>query len=362
MNLKSVYDSFITNGSFVSGIPFGNGHIHDTFYIKSTGSDINEFLLQRINLNVFKDVSHLQSNIGRVTNHIRHKLSLEGATDIARKTLTPVPASDGRLWHVDSNGDNWRMFLFIPGHQSFDIVDSADRAYQGGRAIGKFQAQLADLPGPPLHETIPFFHDIDKRLQAFHKTIKRDPLNRAVIAHSEIEFVKAREEEMKIIIKLGSEGRIPVRITHNDTKFNNILFDSDGKALCVIDLDTVMPGYVHYDFGDAIRTAASTASEDEKDMNKVNLDLVLFEAYARGYLDELRETLNDTEKEYLAFAPRLLTFTIALRFLTDYIDGDNYFKIHYEHQNLQRARTQFRLVESNEKQYDEMRSIISALS
>jgi thiamine kinase-like enzyme len=218
------------------------------------------------------------------------------------------------------------------------------------------------MEGGPLFETIPWFHDIGKRLESFNKKIAEDPANRVKNVSKEIDLVLRRSEEMKIILKLGSEGKIPLRITHNDTKFNNILLDVNDKALCIIDLDTVMPGYIHYDFGDAIRTSSNIAAEDEKDLTKVKMDITLFEAYARGYLKETRDTLNNVEKEHLAFAPRLITYTIAVRFLTDYIDGDNYFKIHHEHHNLQRAKAQLRLVESMEEQYKSMKKIIRTLA
>jgi thiamine kinase-like enzyme len=218
------------------------------------------------------------------------------------------------------------------------------------------------MPGGPLFETIPWFHNIEKRLQTFNEKIKENPIGRVETVLKEIEQILNRAEEMKIILKLGKEGKIPLRITHNDTKFNNILLDENDKALCVIDLDTVMPGYIHYDFGDAIRTAANVASEDEDDLSRVRMDINMFKAYAEGYLSETVETLNEVEKEYLAFAPRLITYTIAVRFLTDFIDGDNYFKIHHEFHNLQRARAQLRLVMSMEEQYEDMKRIISNLT
>jgi Ser/Thr protein kinase RdoA (MazF antagonist) len=253
------------------------------------------------------------------------------------------------------------MYIFISNHHSYNFVDSPDKAFEGGKAIGRFQAMLADMPAPPLFETIPQFHNIEKRLETFKKVINADPLGRVSNIGDEISSVLRRADEMKIILRLGREGKIPLRITHNDTKFNNILLDRNDKALCVIDLDTVMPGYIHYDFGDAIRTAANTASEDEKELSKVRMDIELFEAYAGGYLSETCNTLNDTEKEYLAFAPGLITYTIATRFLTDYIDGDNYFKVNHEHHNLQRAQAQLKLVESMEDQYREMKEIIEGL-
>ena len=218
------------------------------------------------------------------------------------------------------------------------------------------------MPGEQLYETIPWFHDIEKRLQTFKLKITENPAGRAGSVKNEIEQFLQRAEEMKVILKLGREGKIPIRITHNDTKFNNILLDENDKALCVIDLDTVMPGYVHYDFGDAIRTVTNTAAEDEKDLSKIEMDINLFRAYAEGFLSETGSTLNNVEKEYLAFAPRLITYTIALRFLTDYLDGDNYFKIHHEHHNLQRARAQLRLVMRMEEHYGEMQKIIRKLT
>jgi Ser/Thr protein kinase RdoA (MazF antagonist) len=242
------------------------------------------------------------------------------------------------------------------------VVDSPDKAFEGGKAIGRFQAMLSDMPGGPLFETIPWFHNIEKRLETFNNKIKENPAGRVGSVVKEIDQILNRAEEMKILLRLGREGKIPLRITHNDTKFNNILLDENDKALCVIDLDTVMPGYIHYDFGDAIRTAANTASEDEDDLSKIKMDINLFKAYAEGYLSETVETLNDVEKEFLAFAPGLITYTIAVRFLTDFIDGDNYFKIHHELHNLQRARAQLKLVMSMEEQYEDMRRIIRNLT
>jgi len=254
------------------------------------------------------------------------------------------------------------MYIFISNHRSYNLVDSPDKAFEGGKAIGRFQAMLSDMPGGPLFETIPSFHDIEKRLQTFNLKINEDPVGRAGSVGREIDDVLQRAEEMKTILKFGKEGKIPLRITHNDTKFNNILLDENDNALCVIDLDTVMPGYVHYDFGDSIRTVANTATEDEKDLSKVRLDINLFKAYAEGYLSETGDTINDVEKEYLSFAPKLITYTIGVRFLTDFIDGDHYFKIHHELHNIQRARAQLQLVKSMEEHYGEMQQIINKLT
>ncbi|MBP1666437.1 MAG: aminoglycoside phosphotransferase family protein [Bacteroidetes bacterium] len=360
-DLKDIFDLFAADGTYLIGEPYGSGHIHDTFRVETAEKEKDNYILQKLNDKIFKNIPQLQHNIERVTIHLRKKLSTIPGSDIKRECLYLVPAKSGNSWITDKSGSFWRMYIFISDHRSYNIVDTPGKAFEGGKAIGRFQAMLADLPGEPLFETIPFFHDIEKRLETFTRKLEEDPVGRTAKVAAESDFVFKRSEEMKIILKLGREGKIPVRITHNDTKFNNILLDENDKALCVIDLDTVMPGYVHYDFGDAIRTAANIAAEDEKELSRVKMDISLFEAYASGYLSETKETLNSVEKDYLAFAPRLITFTIALRFLTDYIDGDHYFKIHHEYHNLQRARAQFRLVESMEEQYAEMRKIIASL-
>ena len=360
-NLKEIFDYFSAEGSFSDAGPCGNGHIHDTFLVRTSEEEKDDYILQRLNNKVFKNIPELQDNIERVTKHLHHKLLSIPGSDVKRECLNLVDAKNGKSWIVDADGNFWRMFISISNHRSYDIVDSPDKAFEGGKAVGRFQALLDDLPGGPLYETIPNFHNVIKRLETFNNSVKRDPVNRVAMVRDEINFVLRRAREMEVILKLGQERKIPLRITHNDTKFNNILLDENNKALCIIDLDTVMPGYIHYDFGDAIRTAANLAAEDEKELEKVKMDLKLFEAYANGYLSEIRGTLNETEKDYLAFAPRLITYIMALRFLTDYIDGDVYYKIHHEGHNLQRARAQFRLLESMEEQYPAMQKIIDKL-
>lgn len=361
-DIKAIFDLFKADGTFLEGEPYGSGHIHDTFRIETAEKDKDNYILQRLNHRIFKNIPHLQDNIERVTLHLRKKLQSVPGANINRECLTLIPARDYKTWIVDKDGSFWRMYIFISDHHSYNIVDSPDKAFEGGKAVGRFQAMLTDMEGRPLYETIPWFHNIEKRLDAFYEKVRTDPVKRAGSVRDEINFVLKRSEEMKVIIKLGSEGKIPLRITHNDTKFNNILLDENDKALCVIDLDTVMPGYVHYDFGDAIRTAANTAEEDEKDLSKVKMDIDLFRAYAEGYLGETRNTLNDIEKGYLAFAPLLITYTMTIRFLTDYIDGDNYFKIHHEHHNFERGRGQLQLLKSMEEQYKDMQNIIKQLS
>jgi len=361
-NLKEIFERFTAEGTFLSGVTFGSGHIHDTFKIETAEKEKDDYILQRLNNKIFKNIPELQNNIERVTVHLRNKLNEIPGSDVKRECLNLVISRDGKSWITDKDGNYWRMFIFIPNHRSYDLVDSPDKAFQGGRAIGRFQAMLSDMPGGPLFETIPKFHDIESRLNALNTKIAANPVGRVKNVSKELDQILTRAEEMKTILKLGREGKIPLRITHNDTKFNNILLDQNDKALCVIDLDTVMPGYVHYDFGDAIRTATNTATEDETDLSKVKMNINLFKAYSEGYLSEAGKTLNNVEKEYLAFAPKLITYIMAVRFLTDFIDGDNYYKIHHELHNLQRAKAQLKLVMSMEEQYVEMRKIIRELA
>ena len=361
-NLEEIFNYFTADGTFLNGEPYGSGHIHDTFRVETREQDKDNYILQRLNSNIFKNIPELQHNIERVTVYLSNKLKAIPGSDIKRECLTLIPSREGKSWIVDKSGNYWRMYIFISNHHSYNIVDSTDKAFEGGKAIGRFQAMLSDMPGPPLFETIPSFHDIGKRLLTLSDKIKENPVGRVDSVKEEIEMVFQRADEMKTILRLGKEGKIPLRITHNDTKFNNILLDEHDKALCVIDLDTVMPGYVHYDFGDSIRTVTNTSAEDENDLSKVMMNINLFEAYAEGYLSETGKTLNGVEKDYLAFAPKLITYTIAVRFLTDYIDGDKYFKIHHELHNIQRARAQLKLVRSMEEQYKDMQKIIRKLT
>jgi hypothetical protein len=361
-SLKEIFEYFDADGTFLDGETYGSGHIHDTFRIETAEPEKDDYILQRLNNKIFKNIPELQHNIERVTVHLRKKLESIPGSDIKRECLRLIPSHEGKTWIIDNEANFWRMYIFISNHHSYNLVDSPDKAFEGGKAIGRFQAMLSDMKGEPLFETIPWFHNIEKRLQTFSDKIKENPAGRVNTVTKEIEEVLKRADNMKTILRLGKEGKIPLRITHNDTKFNNILLDENDKALCVIDLDTVMPGYVHYDFGDAIRTAANTASEDENDLSKVRMDINLFKAYSEGYLSETVKTLNEVEKEYLAFAPGLITYTIAVRFLTDFIDGDHYFKIHHEFHNLQRARAQLKLVSSMEEQYEDMKRIIRNLT
>jgi hypothetical protein len=358
--LRDVYSGFRAEGSFLKGIPFGSGHIHDTFLAETDGPD--NYIMQRLNRNVFRNIPEMQENIERVTLHIRNKLKMKEGADVKRECLRFLEAEDGRTWIKDSSGEFWRISIFITRHRSYDTIDSPLKAFEGGRAIGRFQSMLADFKGRPLHDTIPYFHNTTRRLETLYEKISQDPAGRAGSVKDEIGFVSERAEKMQVLLRLGKEGRIPVRITHNDTKFNNILLDENDRALCLIDLDTVMPGYVHYDFGDAMRTGSCRASEDEEDLSAVEMDMSLFSAFAEGYLGEMRTILNAAETEYLPFSPLVITFTQAVRFLSDYIDGDKYYKIHYPEQNLRRTRTQVKLIKSMERNYPAMQGVVKKLT
>ncbi len=360
--IESIVEKFSICGTYGEGKPFGNGHINETFLIKTKEADCDDYILQKVNHYVFRNVEGLMRNMQRVTDHIRNKLKEDPQADIKRNVITIIPAKDDTLFYKDKQGEYWRILLFIDGGHSYDIVDSPQKAYMGGRAFGNFQKMLSDFPPPPLVETIPNFHNIEMRLQTFFQVVKDDPKGRVKEVKDEIADVEKRKEEMKTLYNLGKEGKIPMRITHNDTKFNNILFDNDDNVLCILDLDTVMPGYIHFDFGDAIRSGANTGAEDDKDLSRVSMNIDLFKAYSRGFLEETHDFLNDYEIDNLAFSAKLFAFSQALRFLTDYIAGDVYYKIHYPHHNLQRTKAQFALLFSMEKQYDEMRAIIDKIS
>ena len=357
-DLKNIVSNFRITGTYTNGAPYGSGHINDTFKIDTKEADQFNYILQRVNHPVFKDVPGLMENVLRVTQHIRKKLESVPGANPDREVLTVIPTLNGASYHVDQEGNFWRMYIFIWDNNSYDMVDSPEKAFEGGRMFGKFQSMLADLPGKPLNDTIPNFHNITWRLDMFTEVLGKNPMKRAGLIREEIEFVQSRAEEMKTILHLGEAGKIPLRITHNDTKFNNVLLTKEDKGLCVIDLDTVMPGYVHYDFGDSIRTSTNTGNEDDKDLSAIEMNIDLFEGYAKGFLQETKETLNKVEIDHLAFAGKLFPYIIGLRFITDYVDGDNYFKIHHEHHNLQRAKAQFKLLTSMERQYANMQEIV----
>jgi len=357
-DLNAVIAQFDFDGDFQSALPFGNGHIHDTFLVTFKSGHIRTCILQRINNHVFRYIPEMMRNIEIVTSHITSKLLDLCRNDIARKCLALIKTIQQQNYYKDSDNQYWRCFHYITDSHSFDSVDSTEVAFAAGTGYGQFHALIADLDQAELYETIPDFHNINSRLKLFSAAVNRDPVGRTAEVDTEIRLVEKYAEEMRLILELGDAGQIPKRVTHNDTKINNVLFDSSNKVLCVIDLDTVMPGYMHYDFGDAIRTATNTAEEDEADLQKVSMDVDLYEAFCKGFLQETGAMLTPVEIETMAFSPKLLAYIMGLRFLTDYIDGDDYYKIKFEKHNLQRARAQFKLLESMYEQSEAMERII----
>jgi len=361
-DFSRLFAVFAAGGTLDSAEHFGSGHIHETFRVRTREKGSPGYILQRVNDRVFPDVARLMENIACVTGHIRGKLEALPGADPDREVLTVVPTRDGRLFQREADGSCWRCFLFI-GHQPpGDRPTDGRQAFEAGRLFGRFITQLSDLPAALLHETIPGFHDIAFRLGEFDESLRADPLKRRPEAAAEIAFVRERAVEMKRVHVAGAEGRIRLRITHNDAKFNNVLFDPHGRALCLIDLDTVMPGYIQYDFGDAVRSAANTGREDDPDCGRVGVDLDVFRELARGFLASLSGSLDAEEIRHLAFAAKLFAYMIGLRFLSDYLAGDKYFKTERPGHNLQRARAQFRLLQDMERRFGEMEDIISALA
>lgn len=359
-DLKSIAGAFALRGPFVSGEPYGSGHINDTYkVIVDMGGAPAAYILQRINRNVFPNVPKLMENIVRVTTHLHDKIVAAGG-NFSRETLTVIPTLDGGTWFQDAEGGCWRAYLFINGAQTYDAVTKPEQAYQAASAFGTFQRELADLPGGPLFESIPRFHDTPARFETFLKSLDADKLNRAASAKREIDFALARKDAISAVVNGLADGSIPSRVTHNDTKINNVMLDdATGKGVCVIDLDTVMPGSVLYDFGDEVRTTTATAAEDERDLTKVNFRLDLFKALVCGYLSTADDMLVPAEKNLLAASGALITFEIGLRFLTDYLDGDIYFKVHRDGHNLDRCRTQFCMAQQMDEQLDEMNRIVA---
>jgi aminoglycoside phosphotransferase (APT) family kinase protein len=338
--------------------PYGNGHINDTYVVSCQGAGASaRYILQHINRHVFRDPAAVMQNIERVTAHLAAQTA--GQPDGARRALQLVPAQDGSNWHVDAEGETWRAYRFIENACSYETAASAEQAFQAARAFGRFQQQVASLPPPRLHETIPHFHDTPRRFAALEQAVAADIAGRAALAKPEIEFARSRQSIANVLLGAG----LPDRITHNDTKFNNVLLDgTTGEAVCVIDLDTVMPGLALYDFGDMVRTTTSPAQEDEQDLSKVTMQFPLFEALVRGYLESAGGFLTPAEKRHLAFSGKLITFEVGIRFLTDYLAGDTYFKVHREGHNLDRCRTQFKLVESIERQEDRMNRMVESIA
>ena len=347
---------FCTEGTVMSIDPLGKGHINDSFVVKTKEAEKPDYLLQRINHHIFKDVELLQNNILNITNHIRKKLIDKGVSGIERKVLTIITSKDGKLYYFD--GENyWRVYRYISGGKSYDTI-TPPLAFEAGKAFGEFQGYLADIP-EKIEETIPCFHNMEFRLEQFRDAVRQDAAGRVADQHSLIEAIESRAENMCKVERMGREGILPKRINHCDTKVNNILFDDKGQTLCVVDLDTVMPGYVLSDFGDFIRTGANTGAEDDPDLENVGIDIDIYAAYTRGYLETARAFLLPVEIENLPFGANLLTYMQSVRFFTDYLNGDTYYKIHFSEHNLQRTKAQLKLLQDLEDKHDQLKSFFT---
>ncbi|WP_346352743.1 aminoglycoside phosphotransferase family protein [Faecalibacterium taiwanense] len=336
---------------------YGEGHINDTFVVWREDHS-KRFILQRINTDTFTNPVGLMENVCGVTRHLRAKILAEGG-DPARETLNVIPTLSGSTCYLDADGGAWRAYDFVEDTICLQQVGSEADFRTVAETLGKFQNQLADYPASTLHETIARFHDTPNRYANFEKALAADALGRAKNIAPEIEFIHAREKDCHVLLDQLAAGEIPLRVTHNDTKINNVLIDAaTGKGICVIDLDTVMPGLSAYDFGDSIRTGANDCAEDEPDQSKVHFDLHLYEVFAKGYLSTAGASMSMAEKKSLAWGARLMTLECGIRFLTDYLEGDHYFHIARPDRNLDRARTQFTLVRQMEEVFDQMLEIV----
>ena len=340
--------------------PFGAGHINETYAVHMPGQEGDElsYVLQRVNSNVFKDPAGVMDNIFGVTEYLRNVIRREGG-DPDRETLSYIKTKSGCNYFEDSEGEPWRCYNFIPDSVCYQLVEEPEQFYQSGSSFGHFLKQLCDYPASKLNETIPDFHNTVKRFGAFQVALKRDLKNRAASCRPEIDFALAREKDCGVLVEQQDAGILPLRVTHNDTKLNNILFDEKtGKGLCIIDLDMIMPGLAANDFGDSIRFGAATAEEDEPNLDLMHFDISLYELYVKGYLEETKDVLTEAEIKSLPWGARLMTLECGIRFLTDYLQGDTYFKTDYPEHNLVRARTQFRLVDEMEQQFDRMQELV----
>ena len=357
---KNITEQFAVEGEVISAVPYGSGHINTTRLVitKDACGDEHKYILQKINNNVFKSPEKLMENYVAVTKYLHDVIEKNGG-DPMRETINVVKTLGGENFYLSAEGEYWRMLIFVDDSLSFDKVEDPGQFYDSAVAFGNFQYLLRDYPAHTLHETIVNFHNTPDRLRLFEEALKADVCGRAKDVGAEIDFVLSRREFASTLERARSEGRLPLRVTHNDTKLNNILFDeATGAALCIVDLDTIMPGYSVNDFGDSIRFGATTALEDEKDLSKVNFDISLYEQYVKGFIEGTKGGLTDCEMELLPIGAIMMTYECGTRFLTDYLAGDTYFRISRPEHNLDRARNQFKLVSDMEACLDEIKAIV----
>lgn len=358
---KAAFCSFKTGVSEHEALtiePYGSGHINSTFLITVGG--VPMYILQKINTNVFRDPDGLMENIVGVTSHISEKLAAAGENSL-RGTLTVVPTNDGKSFLRDDSGDYYRLFIFIDAI-SHDTIEEPEQFYRTAKTYGKFQKMLSDFPAEKLHEVIPNFHNTPDRFAKLEKAIAENKAGRLDSVRADVEFALSYKDRVSYITDGLADGKIPCRVTHNDTKVNNFLFDKDtDECICAIDLDTVMPGAVLYDYGDALRLGCSSAAEDEKDLSKVFFCEAPFERFTRGFLEELLPVLTEREIELLPYSAMLMTYEVGIRFLTDYLEGDTYFKTAYPEHNIVRARNQFKLVHDIDAKLDALNARVAEM-
>lgn len=358
-DLTKIATQFQLEGKVKEVKQLGEGFINDTFIITTEGDSPN-YILQRKNKKIFSPIPAMMENIQKVCLHIKAKVEKKGG-DPMREAMTIIPANDGKLYFLDEEEEYWAVSLFIDDTIAYEAAETPELAYSGGKGIGKFQAQVSDLK-EPLADILPGFHNIRFRFEQWDDVLKRDPVGRKAKVSKEIDWIESRRKEMLDFWKLVEDGIIPTRVTHNDTKINNILFDKNGDVLCVIDLDTVLNSTVLNDFGDAMRSYTNTGKEDDENLDDVSMDIAIFRAFTKGYLEEASSFLTKKELEYLAFSAKYITFEQVLRFLMDYIDGDNYYKIKSKEHNLIRTRAQYKLLKSMENQFTAMNSAVQELT
>lgn len=360
-SIQAVVASFDFQGKVIRYHSFGNGHINDTFIIECENEkkEIIRYIMQRINTGIFKEPYHLMENIKNVTGFLKEKIIREGGNP-DRETLNLILTKKGETYCKDESGGFWRAYLFIENAVCYETVKTPDDFYQSALAFGHFQRMLSDYPAQTLYETIKDFHNTPVRLQNLKKAVEEDVCKRASSVQKEISFACAREKDTGILTGMLQRGELPLRVTHNDTKLNNIMMDKNtGKGICIIDLDTVMPGLSAYDFGDSIRFGANTGEEDERDLKKISLSLELFDVYTKGFIEGCDGSLTEKELDMLPMGAKMMTYECGIRFLADYLQDDIYFKIDRDGQNLDRCRTQFALVADMEKKWDEMHKIVN---
>ena len=358
--LNEVLAAFDFPATLVGAVRYGQGHINDTFCVlcQPQEGDCIRFILQGLSTAAFPRQDELMENFIGITSHLRKKISATGG-DPLRETLSLVKTKDGKDYYTDATGKAWRLTPFIENTDCFQSA-TPELFEASARAFGRFQYMLSDYPAETLHESIVNFHNTEDRFAKFEAALAADKLGRAKEVEAEVMFAMDRKADCSVALQALREGKLPLRVTHNDTKLNNILIDRDThEGICVIDLDTTMPGLSINDFGDSIRFGANHSKEDEKDLSKVNFDIELYEAYTRGFLEGAQGGLTAAELEYLPWGAKLMTLECGIRFLTDYLDGDNYFRIHYPEQNLDRCRTQFKLVADMEQQFDAMAAVVA---